>query len=201
MRWPALPDSPATMYPRAREPLVAIPHSTAYVSGCYLRPIETTAPFVPSIITSQLFEVNSLGDITAKTCYTGNGSAKRDSARKDGNMPIQHKVEYDAEKDFGTIRIVYQEGDVEQERHSVDIQFQHGTIPENGINGVTNEAVLDLLAMRIRALQVRWPCRENALAITHIEEARMWLDERTRVRILQGVEGKHENHVSNVSNA
>ena len=109
-------------------------------------------------------------------------------------MPIQHKVEYNADIDQGRIEMLGEDGAVEF--HS-DIQFQHGTIPENGINGVTNEAVLDLLAMRIRALQVRWPCRENALAITHIEQARMWLDERTRVRIDQGVEGKHENHVSN----
>ena len=122
-------------------------------------------------------------------------------------MPIQHKVEYDVDKDLGTIKMLHElppgaDRDADESPAVLwNIQFQHGTIPENGINGVTNEAVLDLLAMRIRALQVRWPCRENALAITHIEEARMWLDERTRVRILQGVEGKHENHVSNVSNA
>ena len=108
-------------------------------------------------------------------------------------MPIQHKVEYDADKDLGTIDILHGKDSPEPEL-SVDIQFQHGTIPENGVNGVTNEAVLDLLAMRIRAHQQRFPCRENALAITHNEDARMWLDERTRVRQEQGVEGKHENH-------
>ncbi len=115
-------------------------------------------------------------------------------------MPIQHEVEYDAEKDFGTIKMLQEvppgADRAEDETPAVlwNLQFQHGTIPENGVNGATNEAVLDLLALRIRALQQRFPCRENALAITHIEEARMWLNERTRVRQEQGVEGKHENH-------
>ena len=117
-------------------------------------------------------------------------------------MPIQHTVEYNAEKDLGTINMLREvppgADRAADEPPAVlwNIQFQHGLIPENGVNGVTNEAVLDLLALRIRALQQRFPCRENALAITHIEQARMWLDERTRVRIAQGVEGKHENHVT-----
>ncbi len=118
-------------------------------------------------------------------------------------MPIQHEVEYNAEKDLGTIRMLpgaTRDGDESPpglvKMSPWNIQFQHGTIPENDVNGVTNEAVLDLLAMRLRALQVRFPCRENALAITNIETARMWLQERTRVRVDQGVEGKHENHVT-----
>ncbi len=108
-------------------------------------------------------------------------------------MPIQHEVEYDAEKDLGTINMLHGLNGPEPEI-SRDIQFQHGTIPENGINGVTNESVLDLLATRLRALNASFPCRENALAITHIETARLWLQERTRVREDQGVEGQHENH-------
>ncbi len=109
---------------------------------------------------------------------------------------------YDAEADLGTINIFRplspgaDRSDIEVPEFQQFIQFQHGTIPENGVNGVTNESVLDLLALRLRALNKRFPCRENALAITHIEEARMWLQERTRVRENQGVEGKHENHVA-----
>ncbi len=109
-------------------------------------------------------------------------------------MPIQHEVEYGAEKDLGTITIS-SEGVEDDEHHGVDIQFQHGTIPQNGINGVTNESVLELLAVRLRILNKRFPCRENALAITNIEQARMWLQERTRVRVEQGVEGKMEGHI------
>ncbi len=112
-------------------------------------------------------------------------------------MPPTHAVEYDADTDRGRIRTFNLEAQPPEANEYVDeIRFQHGTIPENGVNGVTNEALLDLLALRIRALQQRFPCRENALAITNIEQARMWLQERTQVRIDQGVEGKYENHVT-----
>ena len=109
-------------------------------------------------------------------------------------MAPTYETAYDAEKDLGVI-ITSDDQDGEEDRVArQEIQFQHGTIPENGINGVTNEAVLALLAMRIRALNQKFPCRENSIAITKIEEARLWLQERTRVREEQGVEGKNENH-------
>ncbi len=37
-------------------------------------------------------------------------------------------------------------------------------------------------------------CRENALVITKLEEARHWLDHRTQVREAQGVEGTDQPH-------
>ena len=77
-----------------------------------------------------------------------------------------------------------------------EIQFQNGPVGENGINGVQNEDVLRLLAMRLRDLNSKFPCRENSIAITKIEEALLWLEHRTRIREEQGVEGKNENHVS-----
>lgn len=75
-------------------------------------------------------------------------------------------------------------------------QFQHGPVDKNGVNGVQNEDVLLLLTIRLRALNAAYPCRENSIAITHIETALLWLRERTRVRIEQRVEGKNEPHVS-----
>lgn len=38
----------------------------------------------------------------------------------------------------------------------------------------------------------RFACRENALAITHLEEALHWLEHRTRDREDRAVEGTHE---------
>ena len=35
-------------------------------------------------------------------------------------------------------------------------------------------------------------CRENACALTHLEEALMWMGKRTRDRLARGVEGKHQ---------
>ena len=40
--------------------------------------------------------------------------------------------------------------------------------------------------------QEKFPCRENAISITKLEEAIMWQEKRTSERIKRGVEGKHE---------
>lgn len=72
------------------------------------------------------------------------------------------------------------------------IRFQEGPINECGINGVCNE---DLIAMVITRLehfqQTKFSCRENAVAITKLEEALMWLGKRTTGRAKRGVEGTH----------
>lgn len=57
-------------------------------------------------------------------------------------------------------------------------------------NGTTNEEVLTVLIDRLNYLQSKFPCRENALAITKLEEALLWLDKRTADRKKRNVEGK-----------
>ena len=57
-------------------------------------------------------------------------------------------------------------------------------------DGTTNEEILTVLLDRLNFLQAKFPCRENALAITRCEEAKMWLAARTANRIARGVEGK-----------
>lgn len=69
--------------------------------------------------------------------------------------------------------------------------FQQGTIPEVGHNGCTNEQLIAVLVHRLKFLNSKFPCRENSLAITKLEESKMWLEERTRNRVARGVEGKH----------
>lgn len=56
-------------------------------------------------------------------------------------------------------------------------------------NGTTNEEVLRALIDRLQFLQAKATCRENALAITKLEEALMWLERRTADRKARGVEG------------
>ncbi len=83
------------------------------------------------------------------------------------------------------------------EQPFLKIQFQFGPIQENGVNGVGIEDVIDLLTKRLEGFQQGpFRCRENALAITKLEEARLWLDERTRKRQAQGVEGVNKSHES-----
>ena len=45
----------------------------------------------------------------------------------------------------------------------------------------------------IQELNNKFPCRENAMAITKLDEALMWLEARTKNRITRGVEGTSKN--------
>lgn len=83
----------------------------------------------------------------------------------------------------------------DKEESYINIKFQEGAIQEVGVNGAQIENVIDVLIERLEGFQKGgYPCRENALAITKLEEARMWLNERTRKRKEQGIEGKSEKH-------
>lgn len=74
----------------------------------------------------------------------------------------------------------------------LEIKFQNGTIPEVGVNGVTQEALLAVVADRLRGFQSGpFACKANACALTHIEEALHWLQQRTLERMRRGVEGTH----------
>ncbi len=73
------------------------------------------------------------------------------------------------------------------------ISFQNGPIKEVGVNGITQEALLAIVIDRLRSFQSGpFAGRENAIALTHCEDALMWLQRRTRARIARGVEGTHQ---------
>ena len=73
------------------------------------------------------------------------------------------------------------------------ILFQNGPIKEFGVNGITQEVLLAIVIDRLRGFQSgNYKCRENAIALTKIEEALMWLQSRTRSRLARGVEGTSE---------
>lgn len=72
------------------------------------------------------------------------------------------------------------------------IEFQNGPVAENGVNGLTNEALLSILVHRTKAINKKFPCRENSIAITNMEQALMWFEKRTADRIERNVEGKNE---------
>ena len=59
-----------------------------------------------------------------------------------------------------------------------DDTFEHGT---------TLEEMLRVCIERLKMLNDRFSCRENAIAITKMQEALLWLHERTRERKERGV--------------
>ncbi len=70
------------------------------------------------------------------------------------------------------------------------VEFQNGPIKEAGVNGLSHEALIVIIIDRLRSFQAGpFSSRENALALTKLEEAMHWLHHRTRDRMLRGVEG------------
>ena len=73
------------------------------------------------------------------------------------------------------------------------LAFQNGPIAECGVNGITQEVLMAIIIDRLRSFQDGdYRCRENALALTKLEEAQMWLHSRTKERMVRGVEGTHK---------
>lgn len=56
-------------------------------------------------------------------------------------------------------------------------------------DGTTNEEVLLMLIDRLKFQGEKLPCKENSVALTHIETALLWLNKRTQDRKARGVEG------------
>jgi hypothetical protein len=77
------------------------------------------------------------------------------------------------------------------------LQFIHKDLDEHGqfvtINdGTTNEEVIEVLIDRLTYLNSKFPCRENSMVITKLDEALLWLEKRTKDRIKRNVEGQHK---------
>lgn len=71
-----------------------------------------------------------------------------------------------------------------------EINFQKGPIKEWGVNGIHHEDLIAIIIDRLESFQrSEYSCRENALAITKLEEALHWLRHRTNKREERGVEG------------
>lgn len=71
------------------------------------------------------------------------------------------------------------------------IQFQCGPRKEEGsTHGVLDADLLEIVRDRLKSFQAGpYSCRENACALTHIEEALMWMNRRVEDRIERNVLG------------
>ena len=74
------------------------------------------------------------------------------------------------------------------------VQMQCGGRREAGsISGAVDADLLEIVRDRLRDFQAGpYSCRENACALTHIEEALMWLNRRVEDRITRGVLGTEQ---------
>lgn len=99
-------------------------------------------------------------------------------------------MNYNAPHNFEVCTVDYPQG--EPQPKLAEIHFQEGPIKECGVNGVCNEDLIAMVITRLGHFQKsEFACRENALAITKLEEAMLWLRKRTIGRENRGVEGTH----------
>ncbi len=74
------------------------------------------------------------------------------------------------------------------------VKFQNGAM-ELGRNGAITEEVLDMLIEHFNYFQKgKYACRENALVITKLEEAKHWALHRKQLREAQDVKGRAVAH-------
>ncbi len=78
----------------------------------------------------------------------------------------------------------------DSEKIVAKVDFQEGPCKEVGVNGAGNEDVLIMVLTRLKSFQdSEFRCEENAMAITKLEEALLWLRKRTMSREKRGVVG------------
>lgn len=75
---------------------------------------------------------------------------------------------------------------------NVTFTGQRGPIKDAGVNGCQIDTIIEFARKTLEVFNKKFPCRENSLAITKLQEAETLLRERTRDREERGVEGKNE---------
>lgn len=74
----------------------------------------------------------------------------------------------------------------------VKFTIQSDPIGEVGVNGCQAVDMLEYVKCLFESLNESFPCRENSLTITKIEEAIHWQEARTRDRERRNVEGQNK---------
>lgn len=81
---------------------------------------------------------------------------------------------------------------IHDEENQLCFKIQNGPIKEYGVNGCQVDTVIETAKLIIEGLNSRFPCRENSIAITKLDEALMWLNKRKQDRIARGAEGENK---------
>ena len=92
------------------------------------------------------------------------------------------------ESEIRPSNFIYVRNDV----NSLSFTIQNGPIKENGKNGCQVVDVIAVVKHIIEQLNSKFPCRENAMTITKLDEALMWQEKRTKDRESRNVEGRNE---------
>lgn len=78
---------------------------------------------------------------------------------------------------------------VRNDVNSISFNLQNGPVKEKGVNGCQVDTLIETAKVILEGLNKQFPCRENSLAVTKLDEALHWLQARTANREKRGVEG------------
>lgn len=84
------------------------------------------------------------------------------------------------------------EEDVKGIAPKVSFEIQSDPVRDVGVNGVQCEDIIKYSLCLLKSLNKSFPCRENALSITKLEEALHWQEARTKDRVKRSVEGENK---------
>jgi hypothetical protein len=79
---------------------------------------------------------------------------------------------------------------VDHDVNMISFRIQDGPIKEVGKNGCQVTALIDAARIIIEKLNEKYPCRENYLTLTKLDEALLWQLKRTKDREARQVEGE-----------
>ena len=89
------------------------------------------------------------------------------------------------EKDVRPHNFIYVRHDV----NSIAFTIQNGPVKEHGLNGCQVDTIIEAAKIMVEGLNAKFPCRENSMIITKLDEALMWSKKRKADREKRGVEG------------
>jgi hypothetical protein len=78
---------------------------------------------------------------------------------------------------------------VNHKNNGINFKIQDGPIKEVGVNGCQVDTLIEAAKIIIEGLNEKFPCRENAIVITKLDESLLWLLKRKLDREKRNVEG------------
>lgn len=92
------------------------------------------------------------------------------------------------EKEIRPYHFIYVRHDV----NSLSFTLQSKPVKEGGLDGCQVDTIIEAAKLILEGLNRQFPSRENACAITKLDEALHWLEHRKKDRECRGVEGKSQ---------
>lgn len=102
----------------------------------------------------------------------------------------ERPVKHDGSVDWGEFDRLRDEKPIfiDHEKDMVSFKFMTRPAKEGG-KGCQLVDLIDVALHQLKYFNTLFPCRENSMTITKLEEALMWQEKRTQDRIERNVEG------------